>query len=295
MRDWSSDVCSSDLRRAVAGDEPFKSMLRDIRRSIGVAEPKPLSWEESHGPRFTAWAKEVNSDDAFFAAMTNLRELKDQELFRGDTHAMWLEEGSDKIPAKAKDAKMDKELGFAVHREDLGGGFQEMIFIFKKGGSEAQLKYAYLRSQIYRHLFSDFRLLSTAGGDFKEGIVPDKYDEVYAFCGSQAALDSFLIGFKGKYPIIAGVKPSQENEDKILKKAHDCVLERAAPDIKTADPDDEMDVEGSAPGSRLGLYQMLARFENAEVNLEDMKKDPPKSQDVMDAEAFLKANKNKQN
>ena len=65
--------------------------------------------------------------------------------------------------------------------------------------------------------------------------------------------------------------------------------------VSLLDPDNEMDVEGSAPGSRLGLFQMLARFENVDVNMDNMKKEAPKSQAVMDAEAFLKANKNTQN
>ena len=108
--------------------------------------------------------------------------------------ALWLTEGSDQIPEKAKNAKVDPELGFAVHREDLGGGFQEMIFIFPKKLTGTKLKYAYLRSHIYRHLFSDFRLLATAGGDFEGKIVPDKHDEAYAHCGSQAGLDSFIVG-----------------------------------------------------------------------------------------------------
>ena len=34
--------------------------------------------------------------------------------------------------------------------------------------------------------------------------------------------------------------------------------------------DDDKDVEGPAPGSRLALYQMLARYENVEVNLAKM-------------------------
>lgn len=282
-------------RRAVAGDEPFKSLLRDIRRSIGVKEPAPLTWEDSHGPKFTAYANTINKDDTFFAAMTNLRELKDQELFRGDTHALWLMEGSDKIPEKAKDAKQDPALGFAVYREDLGGGFQEMTFVFSKKLSGPKLKYAYLRSHVYRHLFSDFQLLATAGGDYKGDIVPDKHDQVYAYCGSQAAVDSFIIGYKSKYPFLSDVKASTDKEDKILTIAHDCVIERASPDVKVVDPDNEMDVEGSAPGSRLGLFQMLARFENSEVDIKGMLKEAPKSQGVLDAEAFLKANKNKQN
>ena len=282
-------------RRHVAGDEPFKSVLRDIRRSIGIKEPEPITWDKSHGPRFAAWGKEVNGNNDVFTALTNLKELKDQELFRSDTHALWLTEGSDQIPEKAKNAKIDPELGFAVHREDLGGGFQEMIFIFPQKLSGAKLKYAYLRSHIYRHLFSDFQLLATAGGDFEGKIVPDQHDEAYAHCGSQAALDSFIVGFKSKHGILSDLSPSAKDEGKILDIAHDCVIRRASPDIKVVDPDNEMDMEGSAPGSRLGLFQMLARFENVDVNMDNMKKDPPKSQAVLDAEAFLKANKNKQN
>jgi hypothetical protein len=282
-------------RRAVAGDEPFKSVLRDIRRSLGIKEPAPITWDKSHGPRFAAWGKAVNDNNDVFTAMTNLKELKDQELFRSDTHAMWLTEGSDQIPAKAKGAKVDPELGFAVHREDLGGGFQEMIFIFPKKLSGTKLKYAYMRSHVYRHLFSDFQLLATAGGDFEGKIVPDKHDEAYAHCGSQAGLDSFIVGFKSKHAVLSDLSASTKKEDKILDIAHDCVIRRASPDIKVVDPDNEMDVEGSAPGSRLGLFQMLARFENVDVNMENMKKDVPKSGDVLDAEAFLKAHKNTQN
>ena len=256
----------------MAGDEPFKSLLRDIRSSLGMKEPEPIVWEKSHDPALEALAKQVNSDDNLFAMATNLRELKDQELFRGDTHAMWLMEGSDRIPEKAGKVKMDPDLGFGIYQEDLGGGFKEMIFVFSKKLSGAKLKYAYLRSHVYRHIFSDFQLLATAGGDFKEGIVPDKYDQVYAFCGSAAAVDSMIKDFGSKYPILQGLKPSQSNPDKILTTAHDCVIERASPDIKIADPDDEMDVEGSAPGSRLGLFQMLARFESTEVDLEEMRK-----------------------
>ena len=74
-----------------------------------------------------------------------------------------------------------------------------------------------------------------------------------------------------------------------------CIIQRCSPDIKNPDPDDEKDVEGPAPGSRLGFFQMLARFESTDVDMDAMLKEEEKSQDVLDAEAFLKAHKNKPN
>jgi hypothetical protein len=280
-------------RRAVAGDEPFKSLLRDLRKNLGKQEPKPVAWENAHGPEFEDWAKEINGNDELFAMLTNLRELKDQEQFRGDTHAMWVVQGSPQVPDKAKKVKIDPDLGFGVHREDLGGGFQEMTFVFSK--KEKDRKKAYLQSHIYRHLFSDFQLLATAGNDFKEGIVPDKYDPEYAYCASGAAIDSMILGYASEFPILQGVKPDTENPEKILTAAHECIIQRCSPDIKNPDPDDESDVEGPAPGSRLGFFQMLARFEKVDVDMDQMRKEEVKSDAVLEAEALLKANKNKPN
>ena len=42
--------------------------------------------------------------------------------------------------------------------------------LLKKDGKEHLLKEAYLRSLIYRQVFSDFATLSAAGGDFEEGL-----------------------------------------------------------------------------------------------------------------------------
>ena len=43
-----------------------------------------------------------------------------------------------------------------------------------------------------------------------------------------------------------------------------------------------------APATRNALFQMLARFTKVDVNLDNMKKDVEKTQEVEDAEAFLK-------
>jgi hypothetical protein len=279
-------------RREVAGDEPFKSVLRGIRAGLGYEEPKPITWAEAHGPEFKELADAVDKDAKLFELLTNLRELREQEEFRGDTHTIWAMEGTSLIPDKAKGTKIDPSLGFGVHREDLGGGFQEMTFVFSKKLSGAKLKHAYLRSHIYRHLHTDFQMLAASGGDFQEGIVPDKYDPEYAYCGSLAAMDTLIVHFGKKFPLLSDLSPMTKAEDKILDSAHTCIIEHCLPDIKNPDPDDEMDAEGPAPGSRLAFFQMLARFENPDYDIKAMLKEPEKSGEVLDAEAFLKANKN---
>ncbi|TPV94504.1 MAG: hypothetical protein B7733_14780 [Myxococcales bacterium FL481] len=280
-------------RREVAGDRPFKELLKAIRVDLGHEEPKPYTWDEAHDPIFAKWAKEINSDEKLFELMTNLRELQPQEEFRNDTHALWVMEGSPKMPAKAKGVKTDKMLGFGVHREDLGGGYQEMVFVFSKKLKGAKLKRAYLQSHIYRHIFSDFQLLATAGSDFPDKIVPDKYDPEYARCASGAALDTMLTHYKGKYPLIADLSPKTRDAGKILTVAHECIIEACrGGGIKIPDPKDETDVEGPAPGSRLAVFQMLARFETVDYNAAALRKEPKKSAAEMDAEAFLKANPN---
>ena len=178
-------------RREVAGDEPFRGVLKSIRAELGQEEPPPIAWDAGHDEPFKAWANEIAGNQKFFEIMTNLKELVDQEEFKNDTHAIWAMEGSSLVPDKAKNVKVDETLGFGVHREDLGGGFQEMTFVFSKKLKSDDLKYAYLRSHIYRHIFSDFQTLATSGGDFAENVVPDKYDPAYAKCGSEAAIDSF--------------------------------------------------------------------------------------------------------
>src|SRR5690606_241866 len=144
---------------------------------------------DAHDPAFAAWAKTINGDDELFKMLTNLAQLREQEEFRGDTHARWTIEGSAKIPDVARKVKIDPELGFGVHREDLGGGYQEMTFVLSKKLQVNALKEAYLRSLIYRQVFTDFATLSAAGGDFEEGQVPDKHDPDYAYCASRMALD----------------------------------------------------------------------------------------------------------
>jgi hypothetical protein len=108
-------------RRVVAYDQPFKPILRSLRKTFEMKEPEPISWDDAHDPEFAQWAKIINGDDELFKMFTNLANLREQEEFRGDTHARWVMAGSASIPAGVK-VKYEDELGFGVHREDLGGG-----------------------------------------------------------------------------------------------------------------------------------------------------------------------------
>ncbi|NJK32637.1 MAG: hypothetical protein HC927_09630 [Deltaproteobacteria bacterium] len=161
-------------RREVAYDQPFKPVLRSLRAAYGMKEPEPITWESAHGPEFQEWAKAIDADDELFKMLTNLSELRAQEEFRGDTHARWLKEGSADIPEVAQKVKIDKELGFGVHREDLGGGYQEMTFVFAKNLSGDKLKEAYIRSLLYRQVFTDFATLSAAGATSKPARCPTR-------------------------------------------------------------------------------------------------------------------------
>jgi hypothetical protein len=280
-------------RREVASDQPFRPVLKRIRKELGRAEPDPIAFATAHDTELAAWGEAVNKDDSLMKLLTNLNELRDQEEFRNDTHALWLLEGSERIPAKASKVKIDKDVGFGVYRDDLGMGYNEFVFVFPNKAKDSQRKRAYLKSHIYRHMFNDYQMLATAGTDFEGGTVPDKYDEEYARCGSEAAIDALVAGYKGKFPLIGGMKESLTSGDKRLKKAHKCIIDRCSPDIANPDEDDPRNVEGPAPSSRLAFFQMMARFEN-EISTSAMRKTREKSDAVKDAEAFLNANKNSQ-
>lgn len=294
-------------RRVVAGDEPFRGVLRQIKKELGKEEPPPLTWEESMDAPFLAWAKEIRGNEELLIKLTDLRELKDREEYLNETHSQWVIEGSAKQPDKAKGAKIDPALGFGVVREDLGGGYNELTFVFSKKLGGTALKKAYLRSIIYGQLLTDFQMLATAGGDFAKrdennmidattAVVPDKYDPLYAKCGSAAALDTLIAHYGSKFPTLAGLGGSSD-EQALLNAAHKCVVDGAAGDIHVPAKNDMKDVEGPAPGSRLALYQMLARFENVDVNLAKMASETKTEEDevIEDAEAVLKRIKDKEN
>lgn len=278
-------------RRVVAYDQPFKPVLRTLRKSFNMKEPEPITWADAHDPAFAEWAKTINGDDELFKMFTNLAELREQEEFRGDTHARWTIEGSDKIPDVARKVKIDGELGFGIHREDLGGGHQEITFVFSKKLHGNALKEAYLRSLIYRQVFTDFATLSAAGGDFEEGQVPDKHDPDYAYCASRMALDAMINDFSSDKPILAGLTSTETNEDKLVTKAVDCILARIPDGINRGVEGDE--ARPPAMSTRNAFFQMLARFTKVDVNLDNMRKDVEKSQEVLDAEALLKDYDNK--
>jgi hypothetical protein len=270
-------------RRVVAYDQPFKPILRSLRKTFEMKEPEAITWDAAHDPEFVDWAKTINADDELFKMFTNLANLREQEEFRGDTHARWAMAGSAAIPQGVK-VKYEEELGFGVHREDLGGGYQEMTFVFDKKLRGDALREAYLRSLIYRQVFSDFATLSAAGGDFESGQVPDEHDADYAFCASRMAMDGAINDF-GDKPILAGLKSTQTNEDMLVSAAVECVLARIPTGINRGVEGDE--ARPPAMYTRTALFQMLARFTKVDVNLDNMKADVQKTEEVVDAEAFL--------
>jgi hypothetical protein len=295
-------------RRVVAADEPFRTVLRTIKKEMGMEEPPPITWEEAQGePAFAEWAKSIRDDEELIAKVINMRDLKDRERYFADTHTLFAMEGSERIPKRARKLKPDKDTGFAVMREDLGGGYNDLTFVFSKKLSGPKLKYAWFQAVVYGSLLSDFQLLATAGSDFAKrdelnrldtstSVVPDKYDPVFAECGSRAALDTFVVHYGNKYPILAGMSAKTKNEDKILEEAHACVIASCRPEIYIPSEDNDQDVEGAAPGSRLGLYQMLARFENVDVNMAKMAEERTEEDDVIDeASLILKRIKDKKN
>ncbi|KIG17299.1 hypothetical protein DB30_03482 [Enhygromyxa salina] len=273
-------------RRVVAYDQPFKPVLRNLRKTFEMKEPEPITWEAAHDPEFASWAKTINGDDTLFKMFNNLDKLREQEEFRGDTHARWAMQGSSLIPEGIK-VKPEDELGFGIHREDLGGGYQEITFVFDKKLRGDALREAYLRSLIYRQVFSDFATLSAAGGDFEGGQVPDENDADYAYCASRMALDGAINDFADAQPLLAGLKSTETNEDKLVTVAVECVLDRIPKGINRGVEGD--DARPPAMHTRTALFQMLARFTKVDVNLDNMKKDVEKSAEVEDAEAFLKA------
>jgi hypothetical protein len=295
-------------RRVVAGDEPFLGVLRGIKKELGKEEPPPIVWEDAMAtPQFKEWAAEIRKDDKLIGILLNQRELREREAFLNDTHSMWVIEGSAQVPAKAKKVKVDPLLGFGVHREDLGGGYNDLTFVFSKKLSGDALRKAYLRSIIYSHLLSDFGMLATAGSDFAvrdadnvidstTAVVPDKYDPLYARCGSGAAIDTFINHFAKEFPILQGL-PANGNPDAVLNAAHQCVIEGARGDIHVPAKDDDKDVEGPAPGSRLAIYQMLARFENMSADVAAMGQDKRTVEDdtIDEGEAILQKIKAKEN
>lgn len=292
-------------RRVVAGDEPFRGVLREIKKELGKEEPPPRTWEESMDGPFLAWAKQVRENEELLEKLTNLRELREREEYLNDTHSVWVIQGSDKLPEKAKDVKVDPSLGFGVKREDLGGGYNELTFVFSKKLKGDALKKKFLQSIIYGHLLHDFQMLATAGSDFAKrdadnvidsttSIVPDEYDPLYAKCGSGAAIDTLIQHYGSKYPVLTGLRGAS-NPDKVLNDAHQCVIEGARGDIHVPAKDDDKDVEGPAPGSRLGLYQMLARYENVDVSAMADEKKTEEDEVIEDAEAVLKRIKEKEN
>ncbi len=156
-------------------------------------------------------------------------------------------------------------------------------------------------------MLSDFGMLATAGSDFAvrsgdnvidstTAVVPDKYDPLFARCGSAAAIDTFINHYGKEFEILQGL-PSVKKPEVLLATAHECVIDGARGDIHVPAKDDDKDVEGAAPGSRLGLYQMLARFENMDADVAAMGQDKRTAEDdtIDEGEAILQRIKAQEN
>lgn len=288
-------------RRLVGQDEPFRSVLKKIAKDFGQEEVPPKPFKESVDAPFKAWAEAIEKDEKLLTMLTNYKELRDRVDFLGEAHTLWAIEGSPLVPERAQSVAIDKKLGYGFFREDLGGGYNDLVFVFSKklGGNE--LKRAFLHSFLFRQLLTDFQLLSTAGTDFaKRGpdgqldigtaTVPDKYDPLYASCGATAALDTMLYSFNSEFALLSGVPSKVKDSEAALKVAHKCVVDGAAGDIKIPAKNDEFDTEGPAPASRLALFQMLARFENIKVNTAVLAGDQRTAEDdaIDDGEKLLK-------
>ena len=288
-------------RRVVADDEPFRSVLRGIKKELGKEEPPPRTWADSMDPQFATWAKQVENNEELLTQITNMKELRERLEYLSDTHSLFLMEGSERIPEKAKSVKINKETGFGILREDLGGGHNELTFVFSKKLSGPKLKKAFLQSVIYGHLLHDFGMLATAGSDWatrdadnvidsRTAIVPDEFDPLYAKCGSEGAIEMLVKFYKTDYPILEGMTGAKDDEA-IITKAHKCVIDGAAGKIHLPAKGDDKDIEGPAPGSRLALRNMLVRYEKIDVDLDAMSGDKQTEEDkeIAEQEALLKS------
>lgn len=264
-------------RRLVGQDEPFKGVLRKIAKDFGQEEVPPKPFKESVDPPFVPWAEAIEKDEKLLTLLTGLKELRDRVDFLGESHTIWAIEGGPNVPERAQGVEIDKKRGYGFFREDLGGGYNDLVFVFSKKLSGNELKRAFLHSILFRQLLTDYMMLSTAGTDFAKrdeggqveagtGTVPDKYDPLYAGCGATAALDTLLLHYGAEFPALAGLSPKNKDGQKVLNEAHKCVIEGAKGEIKIPDKNDEFDTQGPAPASRDALFQMLAKFENIKVN-----------------------------
>ncbi len=283
-------------RREVADDEPFRPILRRLRAAFGFEEPKPLTWEQAFDDKLKPWATALRADEPLFARITGYDELREQEAYATDTHMRFILD-SDASVAALKGLERPKGAPFQVAKVDLGGGYADMTFVLPSKGAPSALKRAMLQALIYAHLFHDFRMLSSSGSDFAErdaenrinpatAIVPERYIGLYAQCASKAALDTLIANFRGEHALLSDLSATG-SEDARLKQAHRCIVDGAKGDIYVPSKDDKTDTEGAAPGTRLALFQMLARFERPSAKFEPTRTEEDDQMD--DVAAKLKA------
>lgn len=288
-------------RRLVGQDEPYRAVLKAIAKDQGQEEPPPKSFKDSVDAPFKAWAEGLEKDEKLLILVTGLKELRDRVDFLGEAHTLWVIEGSESVPERAQGVEIDKGRGYGFFREDLGGGYNDLVFVFSKKLAGNELKRAFIHSLLFRQLLTDYSMLSTAGTDFAKrdingqidigtATVPDKYDPLYAGCGATAALDTLLVSYPTQFPLLEGLKSKVKNSDAAQKTAHKCIIEGAKGDIKIPSKDDEFDTQGPAPATGDALYQMLAKFENVTYNATVLAGDKRTEEDdtIDEQEALLK-------
>lgn len=288
-RQWLA--VSGGARQMMAAHEPLASTLAGARVALGLSPLPSGSFVESVDPPLRTYAAALAGDDELFTLLVGWRKPADLDLFRLRPRARWVvggsRGGSSEGPTMAE-AQPVPGASFRIVEEDYGDG-RFMTYVFPGSSSARALRRAFVHSLLHRQLMTDWMMLATAGSDFarrdangiidsETAVVPDRYDALYAACGSAAALDVLLRHHRKR--ALSGMKPGSTNDKKILERAHRCVIDGAGGELVGSTA-----AEGPAPATRMALFQMLVRFEKLE------QKRRPRSADdeaIEEAEALLR-------
>ncbi|MCP4923607.1 MAG: hypothetical protein GY915_06205, partial [bacterium] len=101
-------------------------------------------------------------------------------------------------------------------------------------------------------------------------------------------LDTLLAHYKSDFPILKGLRPGMTGDEKLLKSAHKCIIERCAPDIHNP-PEELQDMGGPAPATRAALEKYLPTFEKIDVDMDALRKKAELSDEEREAEELLKS------
>lgn len=233
--------------------------------------------------QFVVWVGQICKDDKLMEMVIYFVDFCDCEVYFSDIYLIWVVEGLLDIFKKVKKICFDKDMGFGVLCEDLGGGYNDLIFVFLKKLLGVDLCKVFVCLLLYGYMFVDFQLLVTVGLDFVKWIfdniidfmiviVFDKYDLFYVCCGLGVVIDIFINYYGDDFEIFVGLF-LQFNLEKIFEIVYQCVIEGVCGDIYVFVKDDDKDVEGFVFGSWFVFYQMFVCFENMDVDFVVMGQD----------------------